>query len=100
MIIAIKDIKLRHTITRIVQHESNQRINRRPDNSPRQLMIIHIDRIPAEAAGLVIVRSPGDDPVAVRGDVLFDFVEGVAEHFDDDWADAVAGLAAVEVVDF
>lgn len=100
MILAIKDTKLRHTITRIIQHKRNQRIDCRPHNPPRQLMIIRIDGIPAEAAGLVIVRSHGDDPVAVLGDVLFDLVEGVAEHFDDDGADAVARLAAVEVVDF
>lgn len=67
---------------------------------PRLLVVIHVDGIPAEAHGLVVEGAVRDDAIAVLGDVRVELVDGVAEHLDDGGADAVAGLAAVEVVDF
>ena len=100
MIIPIINTKLRHPIRRIIQHKSDQRINRTADHPPRLLVVIYIHRIPAEAKGLVIVGPLGEHPVAMLGNMVVDLVEGITEHFDDDGTYAVAGLAAIEIVDF
>ena len=99
MIIAVINTKLRHPVRRIIQHESDQSINGLSHHSESLLMVIYIHGIPTEAQGLVIEGPLGDHTVAVGCNVGVDLFEGVTEHFDDGGTHAVAGLAAVEVVD-
>lgn len=63
-------------------------------------MIIHVDRIPAKAPGLEVERPVRYQTVTILGNVGVDLVDCVTEHLNDYGCDAVAGLAAVEVVDF
>ena len=80
---AIINIKVRHAIRRIVEHESEEGFDRLPDDPPRLLVIIRIHRIPLEAHRSIIENAVGDQSVAPDTELVVDIVESVAEHRDD-----------------